>query len=125
MKVGDRAEVSRAFSSKDLRDYVRLSGHMISDDCVPEPLVGALFSFLLGMKLPGMGTMYLKQKTTSLANATIGEILTAEVEITAIRPAKQLVDLATTCRGTCGRLIARGHALVYVGDLARVSGPDV
>jgi acyl dehydratase len=84
---------------------------------VPEPLIGGLFSYLLGVKLPGLGTHYLKQETRYESAAAIGEALTARVEITRLRPDKQLIDLATTCRRADGSQIASGRALVYVGDL--------
>ena len=117
MKVGDSVKVTRAFNMQDLHDYTGLSGHRVSGDQVPEPLLGALFSYLLGVKLPGLGTNYLKQETRFPAIARLGETLTAQVEITRLRPDKQLVDLKTTCKGADGRLIASGRALVYVGDL--------
>jgi hypothetical protein len=122
MKVGDCVEISRTFSALDLRDYVKLSGHMVNADCVPEPLIGALFSFLLGVKLPGMGTMYLKQETRFLENAVIGESLLAEVKVTRIRPEKHLADLSTTCRLADGKLIASGRALVYIRDVVQQAG---
>jgi len=112
MKVGDRAKATRTFSAQDLRDYVKLSGHAVNGGCIPEPLIGALFSFLLGMKLPGMGSMYLKQETSFLKNALIGESLSAQVEITRLRVDKKLADLSTICRDTDGCLIATGRALV-------------
>ena len=121
MKVGDHAEVSRAFSLQELDDYSDLSGHLLQDSCIPEPLIGALFSYLLGVSLPGEGTMYLKQETRSPHDALIGESLTAQVEITRLRPHKQLADLCTTCRGEDGRLIASGRALVYTGDVVSSS----
>jgi hypothetical protein len=122
MKVGDYVEISRTFSALDLRDYVKLSGHIVNADCVPEPLIGALFSFLLGVKLPGMGTMYLKQETSFLENAVIGESLVAEVKVTRLRPEKHLADLSTTCRRADGKLIASGRALVYIRDVVQQTG---
>ena len=123
MKVGDCAEVSRIFSTQDLLDYTELSGHQVLHERVPEPLIGALFSYLLGVRLPGMGTMYLKQETQSLHDAKIGESLTARVELTRLRPEKHLADLSTTCRGADGQLIANGRALVYLGDRVLPSQP--
>lgn len=119
MKVGDYVEISRTFSALDLRDYVKLSGHIVKADYVPEPLIGALFSYLLGMKLPGKGTMYLKQETSFLENAVIGESLLAEVKVTRLRPEKHLADLSTTCRRADGKLIASGRALVYIRDVVQ------
>ena len=120
MKVGDYAEVSRAFSTRDLMDYTSVSGHKGLAERVPEPLVGALFSYLLGVQLPGNGTMYLKQETRNLQTALVGEQLTARVEITRLRPDKRLADLATTCRGKDGQLIASGRALVHTGNIEPV-----
>lgn len=117
MKLGDRAEITRTFSAADLQEYARLSGHDTTGGLVPEPMIGALFSYLLGVRLPGLGTNYLKQETRYENAATIGEALTARVEITRLRPDKHLVDLVTTCYSADGRVVANGRALVYVGDL--------
>jgi 3-hydroxybutyryl-CoA dehydratase len=122
MKIGDFAEVTRVFSTQDLNDYIELSGHNAQGERVPEPLIGALFSYLLGMQLPGLGTMYLKQETRIEKDAVLGESLTARVEISRLRPDKHLVDLSTTCRCEDGQLIASGRALVYIGDVE--SHPD-
>ena len=70
-----------------------------------------------------MGTMYLKQETNFLRNAAIGESLTATVEITRLRPEKQLADLSTTCCQADGTLVATGRALVYTGELISSTGP--
>lgn len=125
MKVGDSAKVTRTFSAQDLRNYVKLSGHTVNGGSVPEQLIGALFSYLLGMKLPGMGSMYLKQETSFLKNALIGESLTAQVEITRLRVDKKLADLSTICCDADGRIIATGRALIYVGEVAQMWDSDV
>ena len=117
MKLGDSAEVTRCFSSQDLSDYADLSQNAVAGDCVPEPLIGALFSYLLGVRLPGNGANYLKQETQFHRNARVGDPLTARVEITRIRSDKQLVDLSTTCKDSTGQLIATGRALVSVRDV--------
>lgn len=117
MKLGDFAEVTRSVCRRDLRDYTTLSQHAISGDRVPEPLIGALFSYLLGVQLPGSGANYLKQETQFHEAARVGDALTARVEVTRIRPEKHLVDLSTTCTDSNGRLIASGRALVSVRDV--------
>jgi len=112
MKIGDSAEVTRTFSQKDLEEYSALSGHDVTSAHIPEPLIGALFSYLLGVKLPGLGTNYLKQETRFQTGAGVGDMLRARVEVTRLRPDKQLVDLATTCRSADGKTVACGRALV-------------
>ena len=86
MKVGDGADITRTFSEQDIEEYSRLSGHEVTGLQVPEPLIGALFSYLLGVKLPGLGTNYLKQETRFKPGAEVGEVLRARVEITRLRP---------------------------------------
>ena len=125
MKLGDSVQVTRTFNAQYLRDYTALSGHHPRGDGeIPAPLIGALFSYLLGVKLPGMGTNYLKQESRFHANARLGDVLTARVEVTRLRPDKHLVDLKTTCHNSQGQLIATGRALVYVGDLVRKTSTE-
>ncbi len=89
---------------------------------MPEPLIAALFSYLLGVKLPGFGTNYLKQELEFLAPAPLGAELVASVEITRLRPEKDLVDLATICTTADGEPIAKGRALVLVKDVGKDVG---
>lgn len=116
LRVAQQATVSRTFTVADLAEWHQLAGldelAAASPDRVPEPLIAGLFSYLLGVKLPGNGTMYLKQTLDCAASARPEEALTAQVTITRLRPDKGLVDLATCCTGEQGRLIGHGHALV-------------
>lgn len=116
--IGDAASVTRTFTAGDVADYLSLGGAHMPADGVPEPLVGALFSYLLGVKVPGPGTNYLKQQTRFLAPVPLDAPLTARVAVTRIRADKHLVDLETTCVGPDGALLADGRALVYVEDVA-------
>ena len=116
-ELGQAAEVSRRFSADDVAGYARLGGHAVASGDVPEPLINALFSYLLGVKLPGLGTNYLKQESRFNAAAALGDELTARVEIIKLRPEKFLVDLRTSCHASDGTLICDGRALVYVEDV--------
>lgn len=117
LAVGQKTTLTRAFSADDVARYAALGGHGAADGDVPEPLVNALFSRLLGVELPGEGTNYLKQESVFFDTARVGERLTASVEITRLRPEKDLVDLRTRCVGESGNLISEGRALVYVADV--------
>lgn len=118
MQVGNRASVTRSFSEDDLRAFQTLADPVSGPPRqVPEPLIGALFSYLLGVELPGFGTNYLKQEMQFESAAFAGEPLTATVEITRLRPEKHLVDLATICVDSTGKTICRGRALVLVRDV--------
>ncbi|WP_025745881.1 hypothetical protein [Kallotenue papyrolyticum] len=122
LMLGQRATLERVFTPDDLRAYAALTARVApaappSEATVPEPLIGALFSCLLGTALPGRGTNYLKQRLTFHAPARVGERLTATVEIVRLRPEKALVNLRTTCLGDGGRLICEGEALVLAKDV--------
>lgn len=118
MKLGDSAESTRTFTPREVAAWRRLSGSDQTGPDLPEPLIGALFSYLLGVRLPGPGTNYLKQETEFRAPAPVGEPLLARVEVVRLRPEKNLVDLETTCRDSGGRLLASGRALVLFADPA-------
>lgn len=117
MKVGDFAETTRTYTADHQIGFAELTGIDDAGGSVPEPLIAALFSYLLGVKLPGSGTNYLKQSMDFLAAAPFGEPLTARVEITRLRTEKHLVDLATTCRRADGTLVCKGRALVLARDV--------
>tara|TARA_R110002072_G_scaffold86781_1_gene195980 strand:- start:2089 stop:2481 length:393 start_codon:yes stop_codon:yes gene_type:complete len=119
---GQSAQVTRTFSQTDIVALHALSGGPLSGDAVPEAMINGLFSYLLGVELPGQGTNYLKQDTQFLQSARIGVALTARVEITRLRAEKHLVDLATTCHDDAGTIIARGRALVLARDVAGAFG---
>ncbi len=117
MKIGDSTQEVRTFSQDGVQAYGRLGGNISHTGDVPEPLIGALFSYLLGVKLPGPGTNYLKQHLEFIEVAKVGERLTAQVTITQLRPEKHLVDLETICTKDDGTTICQGRALVYVRDI--------
>jgi acyl dehydratase len=51
------------------------------------------------------------------AVAHVGEIITATVEITRLRPEKDLVNLRSTCTNSTGAIVCSGETLVWVSDL--------
>lgn len=113
MQLGDRVEIVRTYRVADAVGFAELAGARSGAmDHVPEPLIAALFSYLLGVKLPGPGTNYLKQEMSFLAQVRWGSPLTASVEVTRLRPEKNLVDLATVCVQADDTLVCRGRALV-------------
>lgn len=120
LEVGARAEVKRSYTEDDMRGFAQLAGNGAEVPVsVPGPLIGGLFSYLLGVELPGRGTNYLKQSLEFLAPAPVGEALTASVTITRLRPEKHLVDLETVCEAEDGTRICQGRALVYVEDVGK------
>ena len=118
ISLGQTAEITRIYKKRHVRAFADLSGATgETPGQVPEPLIGALFSYLLGVDLPGSGTNYLKQDMRFLAPAPYNEPLTARVTVTRLRPEKHLVDLETICERADGTRLCEGRALVYVEDV--------
>ncbi len=118
LALGQTATITRQFSPSDLRGFAALIGFNAKDfPYLPEPLQAALFSYLLGVELPGRGTNYLKQELHFLKPVPLAETVTARLEITLLRPEKTLCDLATTLINSAGEIVTSGRALVYVKDV--------
>lgn len=131
LRVGMAAGAERAFSIADLDEYSDLTGDrnpIHRDDAaarargfagriVPGPLLAGMFSDLLGTKLPGRGTGWMKQALHYPGPAYPGEALRASVTITRLRAQKELVNLATRVTTEHGRVVCDGDALVLVRNL--------
>ncbi|MES0864303.1 phosphate acetyltransferase [Ruegeria sp. SCPT10] len=115
LSIGQTAQITRTYTPADLAAFSVLSGAEVTE--VPEPLIAALFSYLLGVELPGSGTNYLKQELSFKAPAPVGQPLTAKVEIIRLRDDKHLVDLWASCTSTGGRVICEGRSLVKATDV--------
>jgi len=131
LRPGMRASAARVFSAADLDEYSDLVGDRNPVSCddgaaralgfkgriVPGPLLAGMFSSLLGTRLPGRGTGWMKQVLRFPAPAYPGETLTAAVVITRLRAHKELVNLSTRVVAADGRSVCDGEALVLVRNL--------
>lgn len=75
-------------------------------------LSGGLISAVLGMKLPGPGTIYLSQSLRFTAPVRFGDAITAEVEVVEIIENKKL-RLKTVALNQEGKPVIEGEALVF------------
>ncbi|MGV8080834.1 MAG: MaoC family dehydratase [Syntrophales bacterium] len=126
MKVGDAAEFAKTVSETDVYLYAGISGdfnpaHL--DQAYAEKtffkgriahgmLSAGFISALLGTRLPGPGTIYLRQELNFLAPVRMGDTITARVEVAELIPEKNRARLKTTCRNQDGTVVLDGEALV-------------
>jgi 3-hydroxybutyryl-CoA dehydratase len=74
-------------------------------------LSASFISTVLGMKLPGPGTIYLTQSLRFVAPVMIGETVTARVEVAEVMP-KRRIRLTTTVVKQDGTVVIEGEATV-------------
>jgi 3-hydroxybutyryl-CoA dehydratase len=75
-------------------------------------LTGAYISAVLGMELPGPGSIYLGQTLKFLAPVYIGDTITVNVEVIAVREEKRVITLRTDCTNQKGVVVLTGEATI-------------
>ena len=74
-------------------------------------IAAGLVSGLIGMKLPGPGTVYLQQTLNFSAPVKVGDVITACVKVVALLE-RDRVRLKTSCINQDGVMVLEGEALV-------------
>ncbi|HLM68295.1 MAG TPA: MaoC family dehydratase [Longimicrobium sp.] len=69
---------------------------------------------VLGMHLPGPGTIHLEQHLRFLHPVCIGDTVTARAEVTELFPERRRARLRTWCENQDGLVVVEGEALVLV-----------
>ena len=75
-------------------------------------LTAGLISAVLGVHLPGPGTIYLAQDLKFTAPVKFGDTIKAEVEVIEIIEEKNRIRLSTTCTNQSGDTVLKGIATV-------------
>jgi 3-hydroxybutyryl-CoA dehydratase len=75
-------------------------------------LTAGFISSVLGMQLPGPGTIYMRQSLNFLAPVRFGDTITAKVEVVEVIAEKNRVRLKTTCTNQEGTVVLDGEAMV-------------
>ena len=129
--VGARATHVRTIMDADIVRFAEVSGdrnpvHLDEDYAARSLfgqrvahgfLTGSMISAMIGMELPGPGSIYLGQTLKFLAPVHIGDTVTVSVEVIKIREDKRLVTVRTDCTNQDGVLVLTGEATVkYVGE---------
>ncbi len=124
--VGDQASVSKTISESDVYLYAGITGDLnpahvnqayaektfFKTRIAHGMLSAGFISAILGMHLPGPGTIYLHQTLTFRAPVKIGDTLTARVEVIEVIESKNRIRLQTVCENQEGVVVLDGEALV-------------
>ena len=75
-------------------------------------LMGGFISSLIGMELPGEGTIYMKQELTFLRPVYYGDKIRVEITVSELQTEKKRAVLSTNCYNQNGEQVVAGKALV-------------
>ena len=126
LRVGDTAEVAKTVSESDIYLYAGITGDFNPAHIDEEYAKGTFFktriahgmllagfiSTVVGNRLPGPGTIYVKQELNFLAPVHMGDTITARVEVAEMIVEKNRIKLKTTCVNQDDTTVLDGEALV-------------
>ncbi len=126
LKIGDKASFQKTITETDVYLYAGITGDInpahineeVSKDTMFKGriahgmLTAGLVSAVLGVQLPGPGTIYLGQELKFTAPVHFGDTIKAEVEVSEIIEEKNRMKLTTICTNQKGDIVLKGVATV-------------
>jgi len=130
IQVGDTASMTKVITDNDVRTFAEISGDRnpvhLDDEYAAHTLFGrriahgalsgALISAVLGLVLPGPGTIYLSQMSKFKAPVYINDEITAKVQVIGYREDKRIATLKTDVFNQDGKLVLEGEAVVIAPE---------
>jgi 3-hydroxybutyryl-CoA dehydratase len=129
--VGDSAALTKVFSEEYVSTFGRLSGDANPLHADPSfaartrfgrpiaqgMLVAALISGVIGTRLPGPGSVYIRQSLEFLAPVYLGDEITARVTVVDVRKDKPIATLQTECINDRGEKVISGEAVILIDEM--------
>ena len=127
MKVGQKARRSKTVTARDVELYAEITGdrnplhfdaafaagtrfgRLVAQGGITSGMLNAL----VAMDLPGPGTVFMSQSLRYLAPTYLGDTLTAEVEVLAVKPDKPVCQLKATITNQDGTVVLEGECWTY------------
>ncbi len=75
-------------------------------------LIGSFISNVIGTRMPGEGSIYMKQEMTFLRPVYYGDRITVEIAVKALQKDRNRAVLSTDCYNQKGEKVLAGEALV-------------
>ncbi len=128
IQIGQKAELTHNITNEDVDLFGKLSDDynpvhfdnewakktIFGERIAHGLLTGVYISTLLANKLPGPGTVYLKQEFKFKLPVKIGDTIKAEVEVKELQAEKKRIVLRTTCTNQNQEVILDGEATVMI-----------
>lgn len=126
INIGDTANFQKTITETDVYLYAGITGdnnpaHInaveaekgrFKERIAHGMLVAGLVSAVLGVKLPGPGTIYLGQEMKFTAPVKFGDTVDAVVEVIEKKEEKNIIKLKTVCTNQEGTVVLDGIATV-------------
>ncbi|GFP77225.1 MaoC family dehydratase [Clostridium fungisolvens] len=126
INIGDKASFQKTITETDVYLYAGITGDlnpahinqveaektMFQGRIAHGMLTAGLVSAVLGMRLPGPGSIYLGQELKFVAPVRIGDTIKAEVEVIEKREDKNRIKLSTICTNQDGVEVLIGVATI-------------
>lgn len=126
IEIGDSDQFSKTVTDSDIYLFAGVTGDLNPAHIDETYAQGTFFktriahgilsagfvSAVIGTRLPGPGTVYMRQTLDFLAPVRIGDTVTARVEVIEKLAEKKRVRLRTTCVNQDGVQVLDGEALV-------------
>jgi 3-hydroxybutyryl-CoA dehydratase len=126
LKAGDTAEFAKTVSEADVYLFAGVTGDLnpahINEEYARKTffktriahgmLLAGFISTVIGNKLPGPGTIYVRQELNFLAPVHMGDTIFAQAEVKEVVAEKNRVIMRTTCVNQDGTTVLDGEALV-------------
>ena len=126
-EVGQRARRSKTVTARDVELYAEITedrnplhfdpdfaartrfGRLVAQGGITSGMLNAL----VAMDLPGPGTVFMSQSLRYLAPTYLGDTLTAEIEVLAVKPDKPVCQLKATVTNQDGAVVLEGECWTY------------
>lgn len=126
LNIGDKASFQKTITETDVYLYAGITGDlnpahinqveaettMFQGRIAHGMLTAGLVSAVLGMQLPGPGSIYLGQELKFLAPVRMGDTIKAEVEVIEKIEEKNRIKLNTICTNQNGVEVLKGIATI-------------
>lgn len=127
LSVGQRARRTKTVTARDVELYAEITGDRNPLHFDPEfaartrfgrlvaqgGITAGMLNALVAMDLPGPGTVFMSQSLRYVAPTYLGDTLTAEVEVLALKPDKPVCQLKMTITNQDGTVVLEGECWTY------------